>query len=82
MGHYSPSVFVSSSLSGSAVAFRLRAVRERVALTQAELAEKSGVSRTTIATAEEGKNEPYPRTVRKLAAALGVKPADLMEPER
>jgi transcriptional regulator with XRE-family HTH domain len=58
---------------------QLRAIRERKALTQDELAEKAGVSRQTVLKIEGGL-EPRPKTVRKLAAALGVEPADLMEP--
>jgi transcriptional regulator with XRE-family HTH domain len=55
---------------------RLRSVRQRVALSQEELAERSGVSRTTIIKLEAGR-EAWPQTVRKLAKALGVKPEEL-----
>lgn len=58
---------------------RLRAIRERKALTQDELAEMAGVSRQTVVKIEGGL-EPRPPTIRKLAAALGVDPADLMAP--
>jgi transcriptional regulator with XRE-family HTH domain len=47
-----------------------------MALSQEELGEKSGVSRTTIIKLEAGR-DAWPQTVRKLAAALGCKPADL-----
>jgi transcriptional regulator with XRE-family HTH domain len=47
-----------------------------MALSQEELAEKSGVSRTTIIKLEAGR-DAWPITVRKLADALGVKPQDL-----
>src|SRR5712692_2884225 len=57
---------------------RLRSVRQRKALTQQELAEKAGVNRVTIARLEGGVDEPRPATLRKLAAALGVEPANLM----
>ena len=50
------------------------------ALTQDELASKAGVSRQTVLKIEGGL-EPQPPTIRKLAAALGVEPAELMEPE-
>ena len=59
---------------------RLRAIRERKALTQDELAELAGVSRQTVIKIEGGL-EPRPPTIRKLAAALGVEPQDLMELE-
>jgi DNA-binding XRE family transcriptional regulator len=53
--------------------------RTRLALSQDNLAEKADVGRTTIARGEKG--EPIrPSSVRKLAAALGVKPWDLQRP--
>lgn len=57
---------------------RLREVRERRALSQRELAEMAGLTHVQISRIENGV-EPYPVTVRKLAAALDVEPADLME---
>ena len=50
--------------------------RERRWLTQGELAEKSGVARSTIARAELGGAVSI-RNVRALAEALGVTPDDL-----
>lgn len=55
---------------------RLREWREKRALTQDELAQKSGVSRGTIIRIERGA-EAFPPTVRKLAAALNVDPSEL-----
>lgn len=60
---------------------RLKATRERKALTQQELAQKAGVNRVTIARLESGVDQPFPATVRKLADALGVGPEELMEPQ-
>lgn len=59
---------------------RLRPLRRRMAWTQEELAEKSGVGIATILRLEGGDTRP-PRvsTLRKLADALGVKPAVLAE---
>jgi transcriptional regulator with XRE-family HTH domain len=45
-------------------------------LSQRELAERAGVSHVTIARLEGGQ-DAHPRTVRKLAEALRVTPADL-----
>jgi transcriptional regulator with XRE-family HTH domain len=59
---------------------RLKEVRQRKALTQQQLAEKAGVNRVTIARIEGGKDEPFPTTLRKVADALGVEPAELLEP--
>ena len=57
---------------------RLKDVRQRKALTQAQLAERAGVNRVTIARIEGGKDEPFPTTVRKVADALGVEPEELL----
>lgn len=56
---------------------RLKALRERKALSLAELAERAGVSKNTLFRLEHGSPAPYPRTIRKLAEALGVEPAEL-----
>jgi transcriptional regulator with XRE-family HTH domain len=59
----------------------LYAYRLDQALTQRELAERSGVSLNTINRLERGFTA-RPPTIRKLAAALGVEPRDLMaEPD-
>jgi DNA-binding XRE family transcriptional regulator len=60
---------------------RLRELRDEASLSQEELAERAGVSRTTIADLELGKRTPHPKTRRKLAEALGVKPVELMDSE-
>ncbi|HEU4591604.1 MAG TPA: helix-turn-helix transcriptional regulator [Steroidobacteraceae bacterium] len=51
---------------------RLREHRARLALTQAELAERVGVSRKTINTVENGVFTPSATLALKLARALGV----------
>jgi predicted RNase H-like HicB family nuclease/lambda repressor-like predicted transcriptional regulator len=56
---------------------QLREIRERGSLTQQELAKKSGVGRATIASLEAGYRRAQPKTARRLAAALGVDPAEL-----
>jgi DNA-binding XRE family transcriptional regulator len=55
----------------------LRACRDALALTQEELAERVGLSRTTVALLEVQGRGAHPGTVRRLAEALGCKPADL-----
>lgn len=50
----------------------LRKARERAKLTQAQLAEKAGVGRTTIAKLEAGQATPQPETARRLAEALSM----------
>jgi transcriptional regulator with XRE-family HTH domain len=61
---------------------RLRKVRNKRLLSQRELAERAGLSPTTILKLESGRvDEPHPRTVRKLAVALGVDPDELVRGE-
>jgi transcriptional regulator with XRE-family HTH domain len=58
---------------------RLRETRQRAALSQADLAERAGVARTTIIRLEAGDPNVLPSTLRKLARALRVRPRDLMD---
>lgn len=57
---------------------KLRLERLKQSLTQQELAEKAGVRWVTISRIERGKNTPYSSTIKKIAAALGVKPEDII----
>ncbi len=57
----------------------LRRLRGGLPLTVRELAERSGVSYNTITMLENRHRTANPSTVRKLAAALGVEPRELME---
>jgi transcriptional regulator with XRE-family HTH domain len=58
---------------------RLKRQRTRRALTQAELAELAGVTTATVARIERDEIEPRMTTLRKLAEALEVDPAELVE---
>ncbi len=60
---------------------RVRELRKRALLTQEQLAERSGVGIATIVRAERNQVEPHARTIRKLAEALGVTPAELISSE-
>ncbi len=57
----------------------LKRERERRLLTQQELAAKAGVGYPTISRIENDHAEPHFRTIRKLAKALGVDPAELVK---
>jgi transcriptional regulator with XRE-family HTH domain len=50
-------------------------------LSQAELARRSGVHTLTITRLETGRTAPSTRTVRALAHALAISPAELATPE-
>jgi len=59
---------------------RLRVLRLRAALTQAELAEMTGLARTTIVRLEQGDPNALPPTIRKLQRALRLRrPHELWE---
>ncbi len=60
---------------------RLRELRRERALALRELGEVSGVSLNTIWRIEAGRQGAHPRTIRKLAEALGVDPAELTKGE-
>ncbi len=59
---------------------KLREARVRRLLTQEELAEKAGVSPSTIVNIERAQTVPHFRTIRKLAHALDVDPTSLFGP--
>jgi transcriptional regulator with XRE-family HTH domain len=57
---------------------RLRELRREHALSQQDLERMTGVAQSTLSALESGKRDAQPRTVRKLADALGVEPRELM----
>jgi transcriptional regulator with XRE-family HTH domain len=59
-------------------AMKLRELRQRRVLTLQELEGRSGVSYNTIWRLENSRTGAQPRTIRKLAAALGVGPEELI----
>ena len=63
---------------GVRIGRRLREVRIRRLLTQGELAEKAGLSPSTVVNIERDQAEPQFRTIRKLAEALDVDPISLL----
>ncbi len=59
---------------------KLRRLRRGRAMTQEALAEKADISPSTVVEIENGKRKsPHPGTLGKLARALDVSPADLLE---
>lgn len=58
----------------------LRAIRLRQLVTQAELAQRAGLERVTISRLETGTTGARISTVRRLAEALEVDPAELLRP--
>jgi transcriptional regulator with XRE-family HTH domain len=57
---------------------RVKEWRERRSLSQSELAERAGVAKLTVTRLERpSPTKPHPKTIRLLAEALGIEPADL-----
>ncbi len=56
---------------------RLTVIRAEKKLSQAELAEKAGISRTTLSQIENEKATPDGETIAKLVKALGVSAGDI-----
>ena len=59
----------------------LKGIRIKRKLTQAELANSSGIAQSTIHYLESGKQSPTERTLKKLATALDVDIMELIQPE-
>ncbi len=63
-------------------ATKLRKLREVRVLSLREIEELSGVSYNTIWFIEAGRRKrTHPRTIRKLAKALGIEPTELLKRE-
>jgi transcriptional regulator with XRE-family HTH domain len=60
---------------------KVRELREQQALSLRELSDLSGVNYNAIWRIEVGRTGAQPRTVRRLAAALGVEPHELLKRE-
>jgi len=56
---------------------KLRVLREKSFITQAELAEAAGIALVTLNRLENKKQKPSFKTIRKLAKALGVEPGEI-----
>lgn len=57
----------------------LKKIRNKQNLTQAELAERCGVDRSTIAKIEQGANKPSVQLAKAIAAELGFNWVDFFE---
>ena len=55
--------------------------RKQLRLTQAELAQKAGLTPAAVARIERNEAEPRMTTLRKLAEALGIEPHELVKGE-
>lgn len=60
---------------------RVRLIRRRVGLTQAQLAEQAELSNNFIGLIERGEGHPTLQTIQRIAEALGVKLSELFVEE-
>lgn len=58
---------------------KVRALREAEGWSQSELARRAGLHSTTVSVIESGRWKAGQGQIEKLAAALGVEPADLRD---
>ena len=58
---------------------KLKGLREERVLSQRELARMAGLVQMTVWRLENGYRDARPGTIRKIAAALGVKPKELLK---
>jgi transcriptional regulator with XRE-family HTH domain len=57
----------------------LRAAREKLGLSQAEVSQRSGVEQGEVSRIERGIRDPQASTIEKLAAAVEVPPGRLFD---
>ncbi|MDI7246196.1 MAG: helix-turn-helix transcriptional regulator [Bacillota bacterium] len=76
--HVPLSSFMSSVERKGFIGDKLRSIREKLGLTQAEVAAKAGVSAALIGQIELGRVSPSLKTINKVASALGVSPCYLV----
>jgi transcriptional regulator with XRE-family HTH domain len=58
----------------------LRQVRQQQGISLSQLAELTGLRRESITRFEQGREEPQPYAIRRLAAVLHVSPDELIAP--
>jgi transcriptional regulator with XRE-family HTH domain len=63
----------------AALGTNLREARERLGLTQEQVAQRSGVHSTEVSRIEAGKRDPKVSTLERLAKAVEVKPGRLLD---
>jgi len=73
------SVELLPEIRASLDAMGLRELRQGRVFSQRDLAKRAGVSPKTILDIEQGRIQPQPTTIRKIAQALDMEPSALAE---
>jgi transcriptional regulator with XRE-family HTH domain len=63
---------------GLLISEKLLKLREKINLSQEEIAQRLGIARTTYASYEQGKREPDIEMLRKISTFHGIEPGDLI----
>lgn len=66
----------------AAIGAKLRAAREKLGMSQEDVAERAGVDRTYVSILECGQKSPTLDTLEKICAALGTLPERVIEAAR
>ena len=61
---------------------KIRELRHRVGISQEELGHRAGLHRTYVGGIERGERNPSLANIGRLARALGVRPAELLDDSR
>ncbi|HGY57335.1 MAG TPA: helix-turn-helix domain-containing protein [Caldithrix abyssi] len=73
---YFPHEVVKYNASGDTL---IKAWRKYLGLTQTKLAEMAGMKQSALARIEAGKNRPKSETIKRLARAMDISPAQLID---
>jgi len=73
------SVLRAEDCGMAALGTNLREARERLGLTQEQVAQRSGVHATEVSRIEAGKRDPQVSTLERLAKAVEMKPGRLLD---
>jgi len=78
MGRHAKNKLIPINVEHEKIGNQLSKIRKARGLTQKQLADKIGVSRSTIADYEHGKNRIFDVMILRIAIALNVTPNDIL----
>jgi len=73
-----PSEHITFSTIAQRFGWNLRIARQRAKLTQQGLADRLGIHQSGVSAWERGSCVPKPKSINRLADALGVEPSELL----